>query len=193
MSRIINLVHLYPKEMNIYGDTGNRVIIQKRLVQRGFTVNTILIGIGDEIPKITDILLGGGGQDAGQSTVQDDLQTKAKQLHALADEGAVMLMVCGLYQLFGRQFITAQKEEIKGIGLLPLETIAGQQRLIGNTVYSSPWGDLVGYENHSGLTYLDDTNQAWGKVIHGAGNNGQDGTEGCLVNNVFGRIPTAQY
>lgn len=188
--RTINLVHLYPKEMNIYGDTGNRIVLQQRLLGRDIEVKVSQVGIGDFIPMDTDIIIGGGGQDAGQSVVQHDLAAKANDLHKMAADGVVMLMVCGLYQLFGRRFVTGEGEEIKGIDLLPLETIAGKERHIGNTLYEFKLGDdwqkLVGYENHSGLTYLDDSSYAFAHVKKGAGNNGQDGTEGCIVNNVFG-------
>lgn len=182
----LHLVHLYPKEMNIYGDTGNRLILKKRLEWRGFEVEMSLVGIGQEIPREADIIIGGGGQDAGQSVVQNDLQKKSETLHRLAEEGVVMLMVCGLYQLFGKKFVTNENELIKGIGLLPLETTAGPTRLIGNTIYESEWGQIVGYENHSGLTHLDDKKHALAKVTKGAGNNGKDGTEGCRIHNVFG-------
>lgn len=186
MNGKIHIVHLYPKEMNIYGDTGNTLILQKRLEWRGYEVKVSRVGMSQKIPGDVDIIIGGGGQDAGQSVVQDDLQKKAKQLDMLAKEGVVMLMVCGLYQLFGRQFVTSDGEEIKGIGLLPLETVAGPARLIGNTIYETEWGQIVGYENHSGLTYLSDTKYAFGHVARGAGNNGKDKTEGCRVHNVFG-------
>ncbi|CAN5606959.1 glutamine amidotransferase [soil metagenome] len=183
----LHVVHLYPAEMNIYGDTGNRIILQRRAEWRGIDVNVSLVGLGEEIPQgDVDIIIGGGGQDAVQSSVQPDIQAKAQVLHDLAESGTVMLMVCGLYQLFGRRFITVAKEEIKGIGIMPLETQAGEQRLIGNTNVSSEWGELVGYENHSGKTLLDDKKQALGQVIKGAGNNGQDGTEGCVYKNIFG-------
>lgn len=182
----IKIVHLYPREMNIYGDTGNRLILQQRLLWRGIEVNIGMVGVGDTVPDDSDIIIGGGGQDAGQSVVQHDLAQKANDLHKLASDGVVMLMVCGLYQLFGRRFVTGEGEEIRGIGVLPLETIAGKTRHIGNTFYDSAWGPLVGYENHSGLTYLDQADQAMAIVKMGAGNNGKDTTEGCLVNNVFG-------
>jgi CobQ-like glutamine amidotransferase family enzyme len=91
----LHLVHLYPAEMNIYGDTGNRLVIQKRLEWRGIEVKTSLIGIGDEVPLDSDIIIGGGGQDAVQSEVQQDLQIKAASLQKLADNMVVMLMVCG--------------------------------------------------------------------------------------------------
>lgn len=182
----LHLVHLYPAEMNIYGDTGNRLIIQKRLQWRGIEVRTSFVGLGDKIPADSDIIIGGGGQDAVQSEVQKDLQGKSVVLHKLAGEGSVMLMVCGCYQLFGRRFLTAKGEEIAGIGLLPHETVAGQNRLIGNTTFDTEWGEVVGYENHSGLTMLDKGATAFGTMKKGAGNNGQDKTEGCIVNNVFG-------
>lgn len=183
---IIHIVHLYPHEMNIYGDTGNRLVLARRLQWRGLIVSVSLVGVGQAIPDNADIIIGGGGQDSGQDSIQQDLQTKADTLHKMATDKVVMLMVCGLYQLFGRRFVTSEAKEIKGIGLLPLETWAGPKRLIGNTSYSSPWGELVGYENHSGLTQLDNPQQALAHVLRGEGNNGQDRTEGCIIENVFG-------
>lgn len=184
--KTLHIVHLYPKEMNIYGDTGNTLILRRRAEWRGIGVRISLVGIDENIPEDADIVLGGGGQDAGQDKIQGDLHDKADVLHKLANQGVVMLMVCGMYQLLGRSFTTADGLIIKGIGILPVETIAGPNRLIGNTIYSTSFGELVGYENHSGLTRLDDTKLALGTVIKGAGNNGEDKTEGCRVNNVFG-------
>lgn len=182
----LHLVHLYPKEMNIYGDTGNRLVLTKRLTWRGIDVKTSLIGIGDTIPSDATIILGGGGQDAGQQAVETDLLKKADTLRSMAKDGVVMLMVCGLYQLFGRRFVTHEGVEIAGIGILPLETIASDTRMIGNTVFNTPFGEVVAYENHSGKTWLDDTQTALATVIKGAGNNGEDKTEGCIIHNVFG-------
>jgi len=185
-TRRLVIVHLYPKEMNIYGDTGNRLVLQKRAQWRGIEVEVKLVGVNDPIPGETDIIIGGGGQDAGQGKIQDDLQAKAPDLRRMAGDGVVMLMICGMYQLFGRQFTTNTGEIIKGIGILPLQTVGGDTRMIGNTVYDTPFGEIVGYENHSGVTTLDDTAQAFGTVTQGDGNNGQDKTEGCRVQNVFG-------
>ena len=182
----LHIVHLYPKEMNIYGDTGNTLILRRRLEWRDIDAEVTLVGIGDKIPEDADIILGGGGQDAGQDKVQADLQDKAAVLKKLADDGVVMLMICGMYQLFGRSFTTSDGNIINGIGIFPLETVAGPTRFIGNTLYKTQFGELVGYENHSGLTTLDDTSNTLGTVIKGAGNNGNDKTEGCIVNNVFG-------
>lgn len=182
----LNVVHLYPKEMNIYGDTGNRIVLQQRANWRGIKTQVKLVGVNDRIPDKADIIIGGGGQDAGQGVIQTDLQKKADQLKRLADDNVVMLMICGMYQLFGRSFTTANGEVIRGIGLLPLETVGGDVRMIGNTVYDTPFGTVVGYENHSGITTLDDTALAFGTVLKGDGNNGTDTTEGCRLHNVFG-------
>lgn len=182
----LHIVHLYPVEMNIYGDTGNRIILQQRLAWRGIDARVSLVGVGDELPKDTDIILGGGAQDAAQSAVEADLADKAGRLKRLAEQDVVMLLVCGTYQLFGRRFVTADGQDIKGLGILPCETFASNTRMIGNTACTTPWGEIVGYENHSGKTRLDDTSMALGKVLKGAGNNGEDGTEGCIYRNVFG-------
>jgi lipid II isoglutaminyl synthase (glutamine-hydrolysing) len=182
----LHIVHLYPKEMNIYGDTGNTLILKRRLEWRGIDARVSLIGVGDKVPADVDIILGGGGQDAGQDKIQADLQDKADILHKLAQDGVAMMMVCGMYQLFGRSFKTSDDLIIKGIGILPVETAAGPTRFIGNTLYETAFGELVGYENHSGVTVLDDNSLAFGTVIKGAGNNAEDKTEGCRVGNVFG-------
>ena len=186
MKSDIHIVHLYPKEMNIYGDTGNVLVLLKRLEWRGIEVRLSRIGVGQKVPADADIIIGGGGQDAGQDKIQADLQEKADDLHKLASEGVVMLMICGMYQLFGRSFTTKDGVIIKGIGILPLETFGGPKRFIGNTLYKTPYGEIVGYENHSGVTTLDNNELALGTVTQGAGNNGNDKTEGCVIDNVFG-------
>lgn len=186
MKKSLKIVHLYPKEMNIYGDNGNLLVLKKRLEWRGMEAVISLVGIGDELPEDADIIVGGGGQDSGQTKIQDDFQSKAGALKKMAEDSVVMLMVCGMYQLFGRAFKTSEGEIIKGIGILPLETIAGNERYIGNTVYKSDYGEIVGYENHSGVTALDNRGTHLASVVKGAGNNGRDKTEGCRVKNVFG-------
>ena len=182
----LHIIHLYPKEMNIYGDTGNVLILRKRLEWRGIEAQISLVGVGQKIPADADIVVGGGGQDAGQDKIQDDLQEKAASIHKLADNGVVMLMVCGMYQLFGQSFTTQEGAVIRGIGVLPLETVGGKERHIGNTRYGTDFGELAGYENHSGMTTIDDKSLSLGTPLLGAGNNGSDRTEGCVVKNVFG-------
>lgn len=180
------IVQLYPKEMNIYGDTGNTLVLRRRAEWRGIDVTVKLVNVGDTVPADADIILGGGGQDAGQGVIEQDLQKKSDDLRRLAERGVVMLMICGMYQLFGRSFTTKEGRVIKGIGIFPLETIGGDERHIGNTLYQSKYGELVGYENHSGITKLDNLADAIGQTKLGAGNNGEDSSEGCRVQNVFG-------
>jgi len=180
------IVHLYPKEMNIYGDTGNVLVLQRRAQWRGISVDVRHIGVDEAIPTDADIIIGGGGQDAGQGGIQQDLQIKAADIHRLANQGVVMLVICGMYQLFGRFFRTQEGQLIQGIGVLPLETVGGTERLIGNKHYEMAFGEVIGYENHSGLTKLDHEQDALGSTLLGAGNNSTDKFEGCRVQNIFG-------
>lgn len=182
----IKIVHLYPREMNIYGDTGNTLILRRRLEWRGFKPEIELVGVGDRLPKDTDIIIGGGGQDSGQVTIQSDLIKRAGELRAMGDDGVVMMMICGMYQLFGHHFLTIAGEKLTGIGYFDLVTIGGPKRLIGNIRTKSDLGALAGYENHSGLTRLADGQKALARCKRGQGNNGRDRTEGAIKNNVFG-------
>lgn len=183
----ITIAHLYPKEMNIYGDWGNVLTIQRRLEWHGFDPVVVDHHPGKPFPSSVDLVIGGGGQDSGQSTIQSDLLDIGDTLHQLADNGTPMLVICGLYQLFGRFFRTKDGETIQGIGIFKAETHGGPKRLIGNTVvHSQKFGELVGYENHSGLTILDNNQPALGRVLSGKGNNGEDTTEGAVYNHVYG-------
>lgn len=183
----ITLLQLYPRDMNIYGDWGNTLVLKRRLEWHGYGVNLVAYNPGDEFPKEVDLIVGGGGQDSGQSKIGDDLLGIGDRLKALADQGVPMLMICGLYQQFGHYFKTKDGEEIKGIGLLDIVTVGGHERLIGNIVTENDeFGSIVGYENHSGLTTLGTNATPLGTVIRGAGNNNQDRTEGARYNNVIG-------
>lgn len=182
----LSIGHLYPREMNIYGDTGNLKALEWRLKQRGIKTRVIRIEAGHKLPADIDILLGGGGQDSGQQVIQADLARRAKSLKAMADDGVAMLMVCGLYQLWGHYFKTAESQRILGVGIFDAVTEAGTERLIGNIVVQSPFGRLVGFENHSGLTVLAKDQLPLAKVIKGHGNNGSTGKEGAAYKNAFG-------
>lgn len=182
----IRLLQLYPRDMNIYGDWGNTLVLKRRLEWHGYSVELLAYNPGDTFPKNVDLIVGGGGQDSGQDKVQDDLLAIGQTLHHLANEDVPMLMICGLYQLFGKFFKTQDGHIIEGIGILDIETHAGPERLVGNIVTQSEFGDLIGYENHSGQTFLGKDVEPLGKVIKGAGNNGQDETEGARYQNVIG-------
>ena len=185
--KMLRIVQLYPQDMNIYGDWGNVLTLQRRAQWHGYDVELLEYNPGDAFPENIDILIGGGGQDSGQTVIQDDLQKIAPRLKSLAENGTPMLVICGLYQLFGKFFKTKDGVTIPGVGIFDSETHGGPERLIGNIVTeSAEFGQIVGYENHSGLTYLSSGAQPLGKVIRGAGNNSQDETEGARVHNVIG-------
>ena len=173
--------------MNIYGDHGNLQVIIRRLEWYGYTPEVISYNVGDTLPKSVDIIVGGGGQDSGQEKIHADLLKIGPQLKEWADAGVPMLMVCGLYQLFGHFFKTLNNTLLKGISVLDVETYGTNERLIGNIVtQSEEFGDIVGYENHSGQTFLGEGALPFATVIKGAGNNAKDGHEGARYKNVIG-------
>ncbi len=183
----LNILHLYPKEMNLYGDHGNVLALTRRCEWRGIDTKVYSYEPGDEIPDDIDIIFGGGGQDSGQSKIEDDLRKIAPELKKMIEDGTPALVICGVYQLFGKYFHTHEDKMIDGIDVIDLYTEAGPTRLIGNITIESPeFGEIVGYENHSGLTYIGDSSAAFGRVVVGAGNNGSDGTEGMRYKNCIG-------
>jgi CobQ-like glutamine amidotransferase family enzyme len=186
----LTLVHLYPREMNIYGDTGNVLVLRRRLEWRGYEVRSVPINVGDPLPTDADIVLGGGGQDAAQGEIGADFASRGATLRAMADDGVVFLTICGTFQMLGHVFITHEGRRIDGVGVLDVETRGSHQRLIGNHAVDTDAtigaGRLVGYENHSGLTTLGPGVQPLGRTVAGRGNNGRDGTEGAVRDNVIG-------
>ena len=183
----LRLLQLYPRDMNIYGDWGNALVLARRAQWAGYDVDLLSYDPGDEFPDDVDLLVGGGGQDSGQERIKEDLVERGAQLRAWASDGMPMLVICGLYQLFGHRFITGTGAEIPGISILDAETVAGSGRLIGNiTLESKDFGRVVGYENHSGLTTLAAGVAPFGRVRSGDGNNGKDGTEGGRADHVIG-------
>ena len=176
----IDVVSLYPKDMNIYGDSGNVLTIARRLALYGYAPCIHEINQGDPWPAHVDMILGGGGQDTGQKKIIDDLFARADDLRAFAADGVPMLMICGLYQLFGHYFETIDGTRLDGIGIIGAHTVGRDVRMIGNLVeHSARFGDIIGYENHSGQTFLDPGVEPLGRVDHeGTGNNGEDHTEG---------------
>lgn len=182
----LHILHLYPNEMNIYGDRGNILTLTSRIKQHGLEPVIHFHHAKQNILKQVDLVFGGGGQDSAQSDIQNDVLRLGPQLHKLADAGVPMLMICGMYQLFCHRFVTLNGQEIKGIGIFDAETIASGKRMVGNVKIKSDFGMLYGFENHSGRTFLAKGQKALGRVLRGGGNNGSDKTEGARVNNVFG-------
>lgn len=186
MVKTIKVGHLYPKQMNVYGDMGNFITLRYRLEARGFKVEYLAMDSAKDLFSKPDIVIGGGGQDSNQDKVQADLMKNKQLIIDLAEGGTVMLMICGMYQLFGNRFVVSEDHVIDGIGVFDAETLAGGERLIGNVVVESAYGSLVGFENHSGKTRLGVGIQPLGRVVKGSGNNGETGEEGAVYNNVFG-------
>jgi len=184
---------LYPDLMNIYGDRGNILTLLKRAEWRGFDARVLELGRGThkEMEDV-DVFFFGGGQDREQALVYEDLlEFKQEPLQRAVHDGAQVLAVCGGYQLLGHYYQTAQGEKYPGIGLIDVRTEAGKKRFIGDVVVETQVADLtpktlVGFENHSGRTFLGAKAGPLGKVRLGHGNNGSDGFEGCLQEGVIG-------
>lgn len=182
----LRLIHLYPHDMNIYGDWGNVLTLIQRAKWHGYDVTVIGHEPGKQFPREADLLVGGGGQDSGQNAIQNDLLKIGDDIKLLAEKHVPMLVICGLYQLFGHFFQTKEGDRIEGIGLFDIETYGGDKRMIGNIVTSTRFGELIGYENHSGMTILGDNQRPLGTVVKGDGNNGRDKTEGAVYKQVYG-------
>ncbi len=178
---------LYGTKMNIYGDRGNIIALERRSRWRGIEAETREIGIGDPIPETIDLFFFGGGQDQEQEAIARDLQgAKGAAIRRAVEDGAAALTVCGGYQLFGHEYRPHGGPALPGIGVFDLVTEAGPERFIGNVVVETAFGDLVGFENHSGLTWLGAGASPLGRVRVGRGNNGTDGTEGAIWRNAIG-------
>lgn len=187
VKKTITIAHLYPREMNIYGDLGNIISLVKRLEWRGYEAVVKPVEVGSSFDfDAADIVFGGGGQDSGQSIIGGDLIARGAELRRAAERGTPMLVICGTYQLFGRGFTTSDGKEIPGIGVFACTTQGSEERMIGNIVVESSWGTLAGFENHSGQTLLDESQQPLGRVTKGFGNNTRSGYEGAISNNAIG-------
>lgn len=183
------LGHLYPDHLNIYGDRGNILALYQRAAWRGIALEVVNLPPGVPVdPDHVDILFMGGGQDTQQIKVCQDLQSvKATGIKQAVENGAVMLGICGGYQLMGHYYQPHQGDKLPGLSLMDAYTVAGSKRFIGNVSIKRPDGStVVGFENHSGLTYLGNSVQPLGAVITGYGNNGEDNTEGAVVGNLYG-------
>ena len=188
MNLKISIAHLYPELLNLYGDRGNIITLMKRCEWRGIDVDFRQIGIGDRIESF-DLFFIGGGQDKQQVEVASELYLQRENLISQRDEGAVFLGICGGYQLMGHYYQPFEADRLNGISLLDAYTVAGKRRFIGNVTAVSDFltpSTLVGFENHSGLTYIQGETKPLAVVSVGSGNNGTDRTEGARYKNVFG-------
>lgn len=192
MSRAVRIVPLYPELLSIYADRGNVRVLEQRARWRDIPVEIAPLALGEDVdPRGADLILIGGGQDRDQVLVAGELIRQTPALRAALDDGAALLAVCGGYQLLGHRYLGHQGDEIPGTGLVDLETLAGDTRHIGNVVVDCDLpgvgpARLVGFENHAGRTRLGAGVAPLGRVVHGGGNNGDDGTEGCVAGRIVG-------
>ena len=184
---ILRVCALYPELMNIYADRGNLLMLERRCAWRGIEWRLQRSSLGDDLRDEHDLYYIGGGQDSDQRRCARDLvERKALALHAGADRGAVVLGVCGGYQLLGHSY-ELDTETIPGIGLLDLDTVrASGPRLIGNVTVQTAEGVIAGFENHAGRTRLRPGQEPLGRVLRGHGNDGSSGLEGARRANVIG-------
>jgi hypothetical protein len=188
----IRVGHLYPDYLNIYADRGNIAVLARRAAWRGLGLEVTPLGMGDAVvPGEHDLYYIGGGQDREQLLVAEDLLRKAESLKEAFDGGAAALAVCGGYQLLGRGYRGFHGEDMPGIGVLLLETVAGERRMIGDVLIECELDPgerrtLAGFENHAGRTRLDPGAEPLGRVLAGFGNDGDSGFEGCRAGRVVG-------
>jgi len=203
----LNICHLYPDLLDLYGDRGNILALAARCRWRGIEPEIQKASLGDDLDFMgMDILFLGGGSDREQGLLVQDLMRRESDLHKAIEDGLVVLSICGGYQMLGKYYQMASGEKIQGLDILDVWTIAGAKRLIGNVVVeldervlsvgsdksavnielAQKCRSLVGFENHSGKTYLGEGLVPLGKVLFGHGNNGEDSAEGVRYRNVFG-------
>ena len=188
----LNICHLYPDILNLYGDRGNIITMKRRLESRGIKVNIDECSIGQPLNADKyDIFFIGGGQDFEQEVLLRDLSSgKAQDIRTAVEEEKTFLAICGGYQMLGEYYKTWDGVQLDFIGAIGVHTIGAKERMIGNYMFRTTpeSGDtvVVGFENHSGKTYLSEQVAPLGMMLSGNGNNGEDKTEGARYKNVFG-------
>lgn len=187
----ITVGHLYPSYLNIYADRGNIAVLAARAAWRAVELDVLTIAPGEPTPAAVDLFYVGGGQDREQALIAPDLAERGPALREAVAGGAAALAVCGGYQLLGRFYRDRSGAELPGAGVLPLHTVAGDRRMIGDVLLECELEPgvrrtLAGFENHAGRTILDDGAEPLGRVLAGFGNDGESGYEGCRLGRAVG-------
>lgn len=187
----LKICHLFPDTLNLYGDRGNILCMKKRLEWRGIEATVTGVSLGEKFnPDEYDIYFIGGGQDFEQSVLLGDLNGgKGEAIKRAVYEEKVFLAICGGYQLLGQYYKTWDGKQLDFLGAIDVYTIGEKKRMVGDFMFKLGEEDggyeIVGFENHSGLTYLGESVRPLGRIISGNGNNGHDKTEGARYKNVF--------
>jgi len=188
----LKICHMYPDVLNLYGDGGNIICMKKRLEWRGIDVSVTKMPIGSDSSLAGfDLFFIGGGQDFEQEVLLNDLHKgKDASVKAAIEDGKTFLTICGGYQMMGNYYQTHEGVRCDFIGAVDYYTVGSDIRMIGNYKFKceevSGGSTVVGFENHSGKTYLGEGVSPLGRVLAGYGNNGEDGTEGVRYRNLFG-------
>ena len=188
----LKICHMYPDVLNLYGDRGNVMCMTRRLEWRGIDATVTKLPIGDSRSLAGfDLVFIGGGQDFEQQVLLSDLHRgKDMEIKFAIEDGVTFLTICGGYQMLGSFYETFDGKRCDFIGALDLYTKGSAKRMIGNYKFqcspSAGGSVVVGFENHSGKTWLGSGVEPLGKILSGFGNNGEDGTEGAHYKNVFG-------
>jgi lipid II isoglutaminyl synthase (glutamine-hydrolysing) len=188
----IRVGHLYPDYLNIYADRGNIAVLERRAAWRGHELAVDALGVGERVePGAHDLLYVGGGQDREQALIAQDIAGKGEELREAVADGAAFLAVCGGYQLLGSFYRERSGAELPGAGVLPLHTVAGERRMIGDVLLECEFEPgrrrtIAGFENHAGRTILEEGAEPLGRVVAGFGNDGSSGFEGCRAGRVVG-------
>jgi CobQ-like glutamine amidotransferase family enzyme len=190
MSTALVVAHLYPDMLRTYGDRGNVLALAKRAEWRGFEVRIDEVSRGETTAADTSIVVIGGGSDRAQEIIGPDLLSRRTELSDALAGGALVVGICGGYQLLGHEYVAADGARIEGLGLLDVRTVAGRGRIIGRvharaTLFGNAF-DLFGFENHGGRTTLGANAEALATAPRGQGNNGKDHTEGAVQNGIVG-------
>jgi CobQ-like glutamine amidotransferase family enzyme len=191
MQPTLNLVHLYPTLLNLYGDRGNIITLRQRCAWRNIDLRVYEVGLDQQFPDVkVDLLFMGGDQDREQGVVVADLRRNhGDAIRHEIERGTTFLAVCGSYQLLQKYYHPGEGADLEGLGIFDAYTVHpghNVPRCVGNIVVEWEGGTIVGFENHGGRTYLEGVTRPLGRVVSGFGNNGRDGTEGARVVNAFG-------
>ena len=192
----LRICHMYPDLLNLYGDRGNVLSLIRRAELRGIKAKLVPVSIGDDFNENDfDIVFLGGGQDAEQNVIRKDfVEVKGPKVKQAIENGMVFLCICGGYQMLGKYYQEHDGTKIECLNAIDIYTVGEDVRYIQDTIYEAEFlkengiedsSLLYGFENHSGRTYLGPTVKPMAKVIEGAGNNGKDGYEGAIYNNVY--------
>ena len=190
--RSIHIVTLYDDVMNVYADRGNVIALRARAAEHGIEARVTSVSLGDPLPADADLVLIGGGQDREQRRIAEDLAARGPRLREWVDQDVAMLAICGGYQLFGRSYRDTAGNELPGADVFDVTTVApgpGWPRCIGDVVAKSVIdgvGEITGFENHGGRTYLGPGARPFAMIEYGYGNNGDDGTEGVVRREAIG-------